>query len=67
MWKQLDPVLWELTHNPWTVLQTVSRERLKALLGNAAFRQQLDSLVKADQSSCPVARVVSKHPSAELT
>ena len=23
LWKQLDPALWELTHNPWIVLQTV--------------------------------------------
>ena len=22
VWRQLDPVLWELTHNPWVVLQT---------------------------------------------
>ena len=26
IWGRLDPVLWELTHNPWVVLQTVSRE-----------------------------------------
>ncbi|MGB5493656.1 MAG: DUF3417 domain-containing protein, partial [Sedimenticolaceae bacterium] len=25
VWRQLDPVLWELTHNPWGILQTVSR------------------------------------------
>ena len=43
VWKQLDPVLWELTRNPWTVLQTVSREKLRALLGNAAFRKQLEA------------------------
>jgi len=24
VWKQLDPELWELTQNPWLVLQTVS-------------------------------------------
>src|SRR5215471_18775651 len=28
LWEQLDPELWDLTHNPWVVLQTVSRERL---------------------------------------
>jgi len=31
LWSQLDPELWELTRNPWTMLQTVSRERLKTL------------------------------------
>ena len=33
LWQQLDPELWELTHNPWVVLQTVSRERLQRMLG----------------------------------
>ena len=23
IWRQLDPVLWELTHNPWVVLRAV--------------------------------------------
>lgn len=30
VWRQLDPVLWELTHHPWDVLQTVSREKVIA-------------------------------------
>ena len=30
-WRQLDPVLWELTHNPWAVLQTVSRDKLQSV------------------------------------
>ena len=25
LWEQLDPELWELTHNPWVLLQIVSR------------------------------------------
>jgi len=29
IWEQLDPALWGLTHNPWVVLQTVSRNRLR--------------------------------------
>lgn len=29
VWRQLDPVLWELTHNPWVVLQTVSRDQIE--------------------------------------
>ena len=28
IWSQLDPELWELTHNPWAVLQSVSRDKL---------------------------------------
>ena len=29
LWERLDPELWDLTHNPWVVLQTVSRESLQ--------------------------------------
>ena len=30
VWRQLDPALWELTHHPSVVLQTVSRDQLKS-------------------------------------
>jgi starch phosphorylase len=26
VWQQLDPTMWDLTHNPWVILQTVSRQ-----------------------------------------
>ena len=29
IWQRLDPTLWDLTHNPWVVLQTVSREKIR--------------------------------------
>ena len=32
VWRQLDPELWEVTHNPWVVLQTVSRDRIERAL-----------------------------------
>ena len=32
VWRQLDPALWELTQNPWVVLQTVSRDRRQHVL-----------------------------------
>jgi len=31
LWQQLDPALWELTHNPWIVLQTVSKDNWQTL------------------------------------
>ncbi|HYW72329.1 MAG TPA: alpha-glucan family phosphorylase [Pyrinomonadaceae bacterium] len=42
LWEPLDPELWELTHNPWLVLQTVSHARLKTLLLDPDFRQKVD-------------------------
>ncbi len=47
VWRQLDPVLWALTQNPWVVLQTVSREKLQQVLAEPAFRTHLDDLVQA--------------------
>ena len=38
VWRQLDPALWEITSNPWVVLQTVSRDHLRRALSNHAFR-----------------------------
>ena len=51
VWQQLDPVLWELTHNPWAVLKTASRDRIERLLGNPAFRKQVDDLVQTRRDS----------------
>jgi starch phosphorylase len=47
VWRQLDPVLWALTQNPWAVLQTVSREKLQRVLVDPAFRKHIDDLVQA--------------------
>src|SRR3989442_2639993 len=45
VWQQLDPTLWELTHNPWVVLQTVSRDQLERVCAEPAFRAQVTDLV----------------------
>jgi len=44
LWEQLDPELWELTHNPWVVLQTVSREKLRTLSADPRFKRLLAAL-----------------------
>src|ERR1700728_2660898 len=44
LWAQLDPDLWELTHNPWVVLQTVSREKLQAVTTDPNFQKLLADL-----------------------
>ena len=66
VWRQLDPVLWELTHNPWVVLQTVSREKLQRALADPAFRKN-DRRSGASQAGCRGgARVVSARPTRNL-
>jgi glycogen phosphorylase len=47
LWRRLDPDLWEVTHNPWAVLQTVSRDQLRQMLADPAFRKDVDALVQA--------------------
>ena len=47
VWRQLDPALWELTHNPWGILQTVSRARIERLSADPVFRKCVDDLVRA--------------------
>lgn len=47
LWSELDPGLWRLTRNPWVVLQTVARDRLKKSLSDPAFRKRLKNLLRA--------------------
>ena len=44
LWMQLDPELWDLTHNPWVLLQTVSREKLRTLTADPDFQKLLAEL-----------------------
>ena len=51
VWRRLDPALWGLTHNPWAILQTVSRETLQGVLAEPAFRKDIDDLVQARRNA----------------
>jgi starch phosphorylase len=44
LWERLDPELWDLTHNPWVVLQTVSREKLQNVSADPGFQKLLTDL-----------------------
>jgi starch phosphorylase len=46
VWRQLDPELWEITHNPWVVLQTVSRDQIERVLADPVFRKNVDDRVQ---------------------
>jgi glycogen phosphorylase len=46
VWRQLDPGLWEITHNPWVVLQTASHDQIERVLADPVFRQDVDGLVQ---------------------
>ncbi len=64
VWRQLDPELWEITHNPWVVLQTVSRDQIERVLADPVFRKNVDDLVQDQAASGGGARVVSAESSA---
>jgi len=51
VWRELDPALWDLTHNPWGVLQTVSRDRMERVLGDPGFRKKVDDLVQTKREA----------------
>ena len=68
VWRQLDPALWQLTHNPWVVLQTVSRDQLKKVSGEASFRKKVEDLVKAKRQAAETpAWFQQTHPQERLT
>ena len=48
---ELDPAQWDLTHNPWGVLQTVSRDRTERLLEDPGFRKKINNLVQVKRQS----------------
>ncbi|WP_448097701.1 alpha-glucan family phosphorylase [Luteibacter yeojuensis] len=45
LWQEVDPDLWHQTHNPWVVLQNVSRHRLDELDADEGFTSRLDRAV----------------------
>src|SRR5512144_2598301 len=51
VWRQLDPALWDITHNPWVVLQTVARDRIEAVLSDPVFRKRVEGLLKANREA----------------
>lgn len=46
LWARLDPKLWQQTHNPWLILQSVSGQRLQRLAADAEFTRHLDGLME---------------------
>ena len=51
LWRTLDPVLWDLTQNPWVVLQTVSRDQIERVLADPVFRKNVDGVVEASRQA----------------
>jgi starch phosphorylase len=68
IWREFDPGLWDNTHNPWVVLQTVSRDHFKTVMNDPAFRERIELLLKLrkEANSSP-AWFQKKHKNSLLT
>ncbi len=68
VWRQLDPVLWDLTHNAWAVLQTVSRDKLRRISAEPAFRKQVSDLARGRREAAQApAWFQQAHPRSALS
>jgi glycogen phosphorylase len=68
LWRQLNPKLWDVTQNPWIVLQTVSQEKLHSLLAEPTFRKVIDSLLQQRRNQVDTPAWFQKnHPDSSLT
>jgi starch phosphorylase len=68
VWRHLDPELWEITHNPWVVLQTVSRDQIERVLADPVFRNKVDALIDASHRAAKApAWFQQNHPEALQT
>jgi glycogen phosphorylase len=68
IWRQLDPKQWELTHNPWGILQTVSRDQIEHMSADPIFSKRVDELVEARRREAKAPAWFQKnHAHAPLT
>ncbi|HOL71931.1 MAG TPA: alpha-glucan family phosphorylase [Bryobacteraceae bacterium] len=51
LWGRLDPELWELTANPWVVLQTVSRKKLLEVSADPEFRRRVEEILREKRAA----------------
>lgn len=49
LWKELDPELWEMTRNPWVMLQTISREKLLSVAADTRLQQLINEVYRRKQ------------------
>jgi starch phosphorylase len=46
IWKMLDPEAWEITNNPYMILENVSRKRLEEVARDEVFKAELESVLE---------------------
>ena len=68
LWGRLDPELWDLTQNPWVVLQTVSKKTIRDASADSAFCEKVEHILRR-KHDCENASAwfQTAHPGATLT
>ena len=66
IWENLDSELWQTTQNPWLILRTVSKEKIKSLLAAPDVRQRIRERLLENHESADT-WFQQKHPGAGLT
>jgi starch phosphorylase len=68
LWRQMDPDLWSLTHNPWGILQTVSRDQIARVSEDPVLRERVDELVRGRREAAETSAWFQEaHPNSPLT
>jgi starch phosphorylase len=68
LWQQLDPELWDMTNNPWILLQKMSRDKLKEQLDDVSFREKMNKLTKLKEAATSSPAWFQKnYPNSKLT
>ena len=66
IWESLDSELWQTTQNPWLILRTVSKEKIKSLLAAPEFRQRIQERLRQNHESADT-WFQQKHPGSALS
>ena len=67
VWRLLDPVLWQLTQNPFVILQTVSQEHIQKVLDDPLVQDIISELVETKrQTLMAPAWFQQTYPNAQL-
>ncbi len=68
LWEHIDADLWNITGNPWLLLQTVHHSRINSLAADADFRTLVDAYVtEYRQAMAAPAWFNQAHPGSPLT
>ena len=54
IWRQLDPSLWDITHNPLVILQTISKNQFQKVMSDTSFRDKVKVLIQSKEHALTV-------------